>query len=151
VELGLKVMWREMDSVFADIVAEREDIGALRAWIAARPGPGAHQQRVKIGQMVAEALDGRRTREAEGIIAALAPLAAEVCAGKLLGDKMILNAAFLVERSREAGFDEGVARLGEERGRELLIRYVGPEPPFSFVNLQGAGLQPHETALRGSP
>ena len=144
VELGLKVMWREMDSVFAEIVAEREDISALRAWIAARPTANTHQQRVQIGQLVAEALAEKRAKEAEGILAALAPLAAEVRTGKLFGDKMVLNAAFLVERPREAEFDQGVASLGEERGHRLMIRYVGPEPPFNFANLRGVGLQPQE-------
>ncbi len=147
VELGLKVMWRDLAPVLAEIVAEREDIGTLRAWIAARPGPSTYQQRVRIGQMVAEALDDRRARETDAIMATLAPLATETRAGKLLGDKMILNAAFLVEREREPEFDQGVARLGEDRGDRLVIRYVGPEPPFSFVDLNGIVSASRDTAL----
>lgn len=140
-ELGLKLMWPDLGAVFAEIVAEREDISALRAWIAARPEANTRQQRVRIGQMVAEALDEKRGKEAEEIMAALAPLATETRTGRLLGDKMILNAAFLVARDREAEFDQGVARLSEDRGPKLLIRYVGPEPPFNFASLRGFGLQ----------
>jgi hypothetical protein len=150
VELGLKVMWREMDSVFAAIVAEREDISALRAWIAARPAANTRQQRIQIGQMVAEALEEKRAEEAGAIMAVLAPLATEVCAGKLLGDKMILNAAFLVERPREAEFDAGVARLGQEYEDRWLIRYVGPVPPFNFVGGCGVVAESQETRLTGS-
>ena len=151
VELGLKVMWRDLAPVFAEIVSERPDVAALRAWIAARPGTNTHQERLRIGQMLAQALDGKRLGEAQEIMAALAPLAAETRTGKLLGNKMILNAAFLVAMEREAEFDQGVAGLGEERGHRLLIRYVGPEPPFNFASLQGAGAQPNESSLHRSP
>jgi hypothetical protein len=135
VELGLRVLWKEIETVYSEILAEHEGIRALRDWIAARPQTHTRDQRIEIGRMVAEALEGRRRREGGEILEALSPLALETRAGKPLGDKMILSAAFLVDREHEAEFDEGVARLGEERGQRLLFRYVGPAPPFNFVNL----------------
>jgi len=140
VELGLKVLWKEMETIFAEILAEQEGIRALREWIAARPQVGTRQQRIEIGRMVAEALEEKKRKEGGEILETLTPLTAEARAGKLLGQKMILNAAFLVAREREAEFDERVASLGEQRGQRLLFRYVGPVPPFNFVNLQDLSL-----------
>ena len=50
-------------------------------------------------------------------------------------DRMVLNAAFLVEKSREAEFDHAVSRLDEELGPRALFKYVGPVPPYNFVNI----------------
>jgi hypothetical protein len=139
VELGLKVLWREMKAIFAEVVAERDSIRALRDRLTAvAQAPSlrpihTYQERIEIGRLVAEALNEKKLQEAGRILAALAPLAAETHRGKLLGDNMVLNAAFLVARERETELDDAVSRLAQEHGQRLIFRYVGPAPPFSFV------------------
>ncbi|HUT75805.1 MAG TPA: GvpL/GvpF family gas vesicle protein [Armatimonadota bacterium] len=135
VELGLKVMWKEMTAVLAEIVAAREDIRALRDKLARRPQAGAYQGRIEVGRLVAEALEVGKVQEGAAILERLAPFAAETRGGKLLGESMILNAAFLVERRREPEFDGAVSRLAEDCGERLLLKYVGPTPPFNFVSV----------------
>jgi hypothetical protein len=50
------------------------------------------------------------------------------------------NLAFLVRGATRHVFDEAVAQLRERLGSRVEIRYVGPLPPFSFVEVQlGAG------------
>jgi hypothetical protein len=134
VELGLKALWREMGLIFAEVVAEQETIRALRDAIAARPAAHTRQEVIELGHMVADAMEAKKRREGGEMLDALSPLAAEARFGRLLGEKMVLNAAFLVDRARETEFDAQVARLGEERGSRLLFRYVGPAPPFNFVD-----------------
>jgi hypothetical protein len=136
VELGLKALWKDMGVVFAELVAEQERIRALRESIAAHPEAHTRQEMIELGRMVAEALEAKRRAEGEAILGALSPLAVEVRSGRLLGEKMILNAAFLVDREREAEFDNRVGGLGEAGASRLLFRYVGPVPPFNFVQLQ---------------
>ena len=48
---------------------------------------------------------------------------------------MILNAAFLVERIREPDMDAADPGTGCEQTNRVLFRYVGPVPPYNFVNL----------------
>jgi hypothetical protein len=135
VEMGLRALWRDLPAVFLEIAAEHENIRTLREWIAARPAVDTHQQRIELGRMVAEALAHKKDAEGADILGSLAPLAAEVRTGPLGGDRMVLNAAFLVERQREPDFDQCIAHLGEQRGSRLFFRYVGPAPPFNFVTL----------------
>jgi len=135
VELGLKVLWKEMETVFAEIAADRADIRARRDGAVAGRRALTYPERIEIGQMVAEALEEKKLREGGAILEALAPLAAEVRSGKLLGENMILNAAFLVERGREAEFDGAVSRLAQDCGERLALKYVGPAPPFNFVSV----------------
>jgi hypothetical protein len=135
VELGLKVLWREMGTVFAEIVADHDAIRARRDVIALRPQASTYHDRIEIGEMVAQALEEKKRREAAAMLEALAPFAAEVRGGKLLGENMILNTAFLVERAREAQFDREVSRLAQAHGERLVFKYVGPAPPFNFVGI----------------
>jgi len=51
------------------------------------------------------------------------------------GDTMIMNAAFLIERSDEERFAGEVERLGEEL-EPLSFRYSGPWPPYNFVRIR---------------
>ena len=50
---------------------------------------------------------------------------------------MVVNAAFLVDRGREREeeFDRQVRKLDEELGHRCLFKYVGPVPPYNFVNI----------------
>jgi len=56
-------------------------------------------------------------------------------ANKPIGDRMILNAAFLISRDKEAAFDARVKELGARHGK-LTFRYTGPWPPYNFVNIR---------------
>jgi hypothetical protein len=55
---------------------------------------------------------------------------------KLIGDNMILNVAFLVERAREAEFDTAVSDLSSRNADLLSFKYTGPWPPYNFVNIK---------------
>jgi hypothetical protein len=52
---------------------------------------------------------------------------------------MVLNAAFLVEREREGVFDAAVSAIAERNAARLMLKYVGPLPPFNFVDLGWGG------------
>jgi hypothetical protein len=45
------------------------------------------------------------------------------------------NLAFLVERERHEDFDHAVAHLRDQLGERIDLRYVGPLPPYSFVDI----------------
>jgi hypothetical protein len=54
---------------------------------------------------------------------------------KVITDRMVLNAAFLVHREQQASFDMAVQTLDAEMGKRLIFKYVGPVPPYNFVNI----------------
>jgi hypothetical protein len=55
---------------------------------------------------------------------------------KNLSDMMLLNAAFLVDKSQEQAFDARVQALGEAQAGRQIFQYVGPLPPYNFVDLR---------------
>jgi hypothetical protein len=56
-------------------------------------------------------------------------------ANKCIGDRMIMNAAFLVPRDKESDFDAKVKEIGA-RYHYLTFKYTGPWPPYNFVNIR---------------
>jgi hypothetical protein len=48
---------------------------------------------------------------------------------------MVLNAAFLVDKTKERDFDSLVNTLEKEFGEKLLMKYV-IAPPYNFVNVR---------------
>jgi hypothetical protein len=54
---------------------------------------------------------------------------------KPIGDKMILNAAFLIEKQREAEFEATVNRVAHSFGDRLNFKYTGPWPPYNFISI----------------
>ena len=134
VELGLKVLWNR-DHLFAEIVAERDDIRALRDHLAGRPPDSAYYERIQLGELTNAAIGDKRERDAEAVLDRLSPLAVDLHMNGLLTDMMIVNASFLVDRDRIQAFDAEVQQLGELHAERLVFQYVGPLPPYSFVNI----------------
>jgi hypothetical protein len=134
IELGLKAFWTTED-MLRRIADETPAIRALRDSLSGRSLESTYYERIRLGEMVEQALTARRDQDAEMFLAALRPLAVETVTLPVRADRMVLNAAFLVEREREAEFDDAVRRLGERFEDQFLFKYVGPVPPYNFVSI----------------
>jgi Gas vesicle synthesis protein GvpL/GvpF len=133
VEFGLKVLW-DRDAMIRNIEHDDEDIRRLKTEIAAQKG-STYFARVQYGRLVDGALQQRSEQYVTEIFEALRDVCVASRANKPIGDKMIMNAAFLVDRDREAAFDARVKTLGAKY-ETLTFRYTGPWPPYNFVNIR---------------
>ena len=132
-ELGLKVYWKK-ERLFEDILKESPPIRHFRDRLL-RTGQATHHQRMELGTMVQEAIEEKRDADARRLALALGLLAERYETNKVLMDLMLLNASFLVQKSQVERFDREVDELDEEYGERMKFNYVGPVPPFDFVEL----------------
>lgn len=135
VELGLKAFWRDEKALFEEIVAENTDIRRLRNSLSGKPPEATHFDRIRLGEMVKEALNRKRAGEAARILQPLRRVAHSVRENEALGDRMVVNAAFLVDKSKEPEFDQVVSKLDEQFGERVVLKYIGLAPPYNFVNI----------------
>ncbi len=133
-ELGLKVMAIE-EPIYKYILEKNSDIRVLKEKLAKLDPDKAHYQLMKIGEMVEKALIKENSNFNDIIIDILTPLAEEVKMNDKYGERMILNAAFLIKNENEAEFDKAIFALDEQYGAMLSFKYVGTLPPYNFVNL----------------
>jgi hypothetical protein len=133
-ELGLKVLAEE-SKIYETIIQKYENIRSLRDKLMHQPPDKIHYQRVKIGEMVADALKNEIESYKKQILDVLTPIADDVKITDNYGNLMILNAAFLIKEEKEAEFDEAVNGLDKKYGNIMTFKYVGTLPPYNFVNL----------------
>ncbi len=135
VELGLKALWRDEKAIFEEIVAQNNAIRRLRDSLKGRSPEATHFDRIRLGEMVKAAIDRKKAVEAERLLAPLRRLADRTVENRVVVDRMIANAAFLVDKAREEEFDLAVSKLDSEMGDRVSFKYVGPVPPYNFVNI----------------
>jgi len=133
-ELGLKAMFKE-EVIYKEILEKYEDIRSRKETIAALDPGKSHLQRMEIGRMVEDALQNENQIAKNDILNVLSPLAVEVRLNNTYGELMIINAAFFVARSKESDFDRQVHDLDDRYGEKIRFKYVGPLPPFNFINI----------------
>jgi hypothetical protein len=133
VEFGLKVLW-DRDGVVKEIENEDEDVRRLKSEISSQKG-STYFARVQYGRLVDAALQARSEQYVAEIFEMLRNVSVASRANKPIGDKMIMNAAFLVSRDRETPFDAKVKAIGAKYAH-LTFRYTGPWPPYNFVNIR---------------
>ena len=134
VEVGVKVLWVQ-ERIYADVVERSPDIRELRDRLAGLPASEGYYDRVRLGEMVEAELTDRRQEDAEVVMEALSPLAIDTRRNDVYGEMMILNAAFLIDRDRTTEFEAAVEAVDKKMGGLVTIKYVGPLPPFNFVDL----------------
>lgn len=133
-ELVLRVHWHR-ERLFDEIAAEDDEIRALRDSIASFPEEATYFDRIRLGELTESMINLKSDAEAEAILDELHPLAVDTILNPILRDMMVLNAAFLVERTRVPEFDAAVQAIGASNAERLDFQYIGPLPPFNFVDV----------------
>lgn len=126
VELQVKADYLQ-EVIVPEIVASDPSVQRLRS------APGYASQ-VELGRRFAAALEYRRHQDAKKIIDRLRPFAEAVNVGESTREYGLLDAAFLVRRRKQSNFDEEVERIRTELTDRVNVRYIGPLPPYSFVD-----------------
>lgn len=132
-EFGLKVLW-DRDQIIREIEDEDEDIRRLKGEISSQKG-STYFARMQYGRLIDAALQSRSERYVAEIFNALRGVSVASRSNKPIGDRMIMNAAFLVSRDREQAFDARVKEIGQQFDK-LTFKYTGPWPPYNFVNIR---------------
>jgi hypothetical protein len=132
-EFGLKVLW-DRDQAIREVEHEDEDISRLKKEISGQKGP-TYFARMQYGRLIDSALQSRSERYVADILDQLRDVSVASRINKPIGDKMIMNAAFLISRDQEQAFDAKVKSIAS-RFDKLTFKYTGPWPPYNFVNIR---------------
>ena len=134
-EFGLKVNW-DRDTVLADVERDYEEIRRLKAQIETDQQSSTYFARMQLGRLVEQALAEKSETFVREIYDELREAAIASRSNKVIGDRMIMNAAFLVEREKADFFDKKVQEIGRRYEGKLKFTYTGPWPPYNFVTIR---------------
>jgi hypothetical protein len=122
------------DTALREAVAAEPAIVRLHEKLAGVPAEAAYYDRIRLGELVAEALQRRRAHEAGELVTQMSALASDVRTTEV-GDPLLLRAAFLVRRDAIHHFEERLEREAAARSGRVRVTLAGPLAPHSFVSV----------------
>jgi hypothetical protein len=131
VELSLSGTYEER--VLGEVVAEQPEVATLRERVRGRDEAATYYDRIRLGELVANAMAAKRERDTEQVLAKLRPLADDVRLGDVAHERSVLSASFLVHRDRLPEFDRAAEEVAAANRSRIRFRYAGPLPPYDFV------------------
>jgi hypothetical protein len=135
VQMNVKAAYDEGE-ILREIVSAEPEIARLRQRTS-QLGEAAYYDSIRLGQLVAAALERHRARDAESVLGRLLP-EAEDAVSEQTGDLVVLKASFLVARGRLERFDRGLDELASIEGPRVRFESFGPLPPTAFASLEAS-------------
>jgi hypothetical protein len=136
IEVEVKVFW-DREAIIKELQGENEQLTKLKSKIStALSSTEAQYLLIKAGKLVERAVTDWKTNYAELVYTTLKKLSHDTKLNNPTGIKNLLNASFLIEKSREYVFKEEVYKLDSEFQGKVNFRYVGPLPPYNFIKLE---------------
>ncbi|KAF4407175.1 MULTISPECIES: GvpL/GvpF family gas vesicle protein [Streptomyces] len=129
VEYNVKAVHRE-EEVLRQVVADDAEVRALQAANKASGG-GSYQDRLRLGELVANGVRAREVHDAKAVEAALAPLSEQQNPGPESAGWLV-NLSFLMRRDATAPFVNAIEEF-QQANPHLEVQVTGPLPPYSFV------------------
>jgi Gas vesicle synthesis protein GvpL/GvpF len=135
VQLNLKAHYNEQ-VVLREVVSASPAVAELRERVqASRDSASSYGDRIRLGELVAGEVARRRSADTCAALEILGPFAVSAREEEVRGEDAVFSLAFLVDRSGQRDFDEAVGALRQTFGERVILRYVGPLPAYSFVNV----------------
>lgn len=136
IEVELKIFW-DQETMMKELESKNNELTKLKAKLSISKSPAEIQSLlVEAGKQVENLAKSWKATYALGVYDSLRELSAEALINEPVGVKNILNASFLIDRSKEGQFKEEIYKLDSKYQNKLIFKYVGPLPPYSFVNLK---------------
>jgi Gas vesicle synthesis protein GvpL/GvpF len=136
VQLTVKAYHVE-EQALKDLLRQRPEIRRLRDQAAT--GPASYHSQLRLGETIAVGLGDLASADAAMLNEELSGLAERIVLQDVSGRNQVLDAALLVKRGARTRTDEGIARLSRKLPDRLQLRYIGPQPPYSFIDVELAG------------
>lgn len=132
VQLTVRVRY-VLDEVLAEIVRTDPEVAALRRRTAGLPEEVHHAERVRLGELVARAVEARRRDDERLVRDRLAPHAEDHVVKETGGMDGLAELSFVVRRDRQSELEEAAEALAVELEGLARVSLVGPMALYDFM------------------
>ncbi|RKN38911.1 GvpL/GvpF family gas vesicle protein [Micromonospora endolithica] len=117
-------------AVLADNPAAAELAGQVRG----RPEQASREQRIRLGEIISQAVELRRETENRELVDALAGTSVANAVRPPSSELDSVHVAFLVDGDREDEFVDAAEEFARQRIGLMRLRLLGPLAPYDFVS-----------------
>ncbi|GAB3292316.1 GvpL/GvpF family gas vesicle protein [Parasphingorhabdus pacifica] len=121
------------DEHLHEIVAEQQEIRELREALQGIPDDAGHAERLRLGELVNNAVAHKRQADADVLNATVSPHAVATVTHEVGGERDAVSMAFLVDRGHQAEFERALDELGQKWTHRIQLRLLGPLAPYDFL------------------
>ncbi len=135
VEMGLKILW-DVENIFEYLVNRDKELRDFRDTIFGRSRQPTQGEKIELGRLFESKLNRERERHAERVLKVLSTYTLDGKVNPPTHEKMVMNGVFLVQKGKEAHFEEGVHRVAALFDGNFTFDYSGPWAPYNFIELE---------------
>ena len=134
IEVGLKVVGKK--EWLRENMNENEAAMRKKNAVNSKSEAAGYFDRIQLGEMAKNFVKSLRDDMHSEIHEQLTPISDADKINEPIGEKMLLNSAYLLDRDKEAAFDEKVNELHEKWKDKVDFKYTGPWPAYNFINIK---------------
>ncbi len=121
------------DIVIQEVLDEQVEASQLRERIRKLPEDAAYYDRIRLGELIVQAIGVKRTTDTETLVEALTPYAVDAAIRQPASEDTAVDVVFLVDDADREEFERALDELGEHWTGRVRLRMLGPLPPYDFV------------------
>ncbi|TDD87597.1 GvpL/GvpF family gas vesicle protein [Saccharopolyspora karakumensis] len=121
------------DAHLREVVAEDPVIAELREQLRGVAEDAAYDERVRLGELVHDAVLAKRRADAEHLVRATDSATLGSRVHDVVGESEALHVSFLVDRDQVSDFEDALGELGQRWTERIGLRQIGPLAPYDFV------------------
>ncbi|MUV37889.1 Protein GvpF [Lentibacillus sp. JNUCC-1] len=134
IEVGLKVIGKK--DWLEEQVQQKPEIGAIASTVHSKSEAAGYYDRIKLGEAAQKMITSLQQNIQTDIYQPLEAYAEAAVLNDPIGERMLLNASFLIDKEREAEFDEQVNIAHDQWQDKVDFQYTGPWPAYNFINIR---------------
>ncbi|WP_332694799.1 GvpL/GvpF family gas vesicle protein [Halalkalibacter lacteus] len=134
IEVGVKVIGKK--EWLKNEIEKNASIFHLKKEIKNKPKDAAFYDRIKLGDLTRNYFSSLQEQIVSDVFAPLSKLSVSSKQNDVLTERMLLNAAFLIDCHKETEFDQKVNECYQKWGDKVDFKYSGPWPPYNFINIK---------------
>ena len=135
IEIDVVATWNDLNSVIKEI-GEKQEIKELKEKMMSKTEGISVEDQIKVGSLIKNILNAKREKISSEVKSVLEGVSIDLKMHDLMDDRMIFNAAFLIDKDKKSRFEKELDRLNESYDGELDFRCISPLPPYSFYTTE---------------
>ncbi|WP_100408004.1 GvpL/GvpF family gas vesicle protein [Bacillus solitudinis] len=134
IEVGLKVIGKK--EWLESLVSENAEVEKMAEAVRGKSEAASYYERIQLGGVAQKLFTSLQKEVKQELFEPLKEVAEASKANDPIGEKMLLNASFLIDRDKEEEFDQKVNEAHDSWKDKVDFNYSGPWPAYNFVNIR---------------
>lgn len=134
IEVGLKIVGDK--DWMTEQASNQKDLAEMKQSLKGNKNKVTHYDQIRVGEAAQKFVQSIHYEFEKEVFQPLSEIADAAKSNEVIGERMLLNASFLVDVSQEEMFDEKVNEFHEKWKDKTNFKFTGPWPAYNFIDIK---------------